>query len=69
MAGQDRLEGRVIARRGTVQLPRAEPIVFALAARVTVDTKRGMSFDELALTGDFGEVRGTGSIEDFSARA
>lgn len=66
MAGTDRLQGRVNARRGTVRLPRAEPLVFALAARVTLDTKRGLSFDDLSLTGDFGEIRGTGLIEDFA---
>ncbi|HEV2063094.1 MAG TPA: hypothetical protein VGS00_00925, partial [Thermoanaerobaculia bacterium] len=66
VAGTDRLQGRVIARRGTVHLPRAEPLVFALATRITLDTKRGLSFDDLSLTGDFGEIRGTGLIEDFA---
>lgn len=66
VAGTDRLEGRVIARRGTIHLPRAEPLIFALSTRVTLDTKRGLSFDDLSLVGDFGEIRGTGLIEDFA---
>lgn len=66
VAGPDRLMGRVIARRGTLHLPNAEPLVFALATRVTLDTKRGLTFDEIALTGDFGQIRGTGAIEDFA---
>ncbi|MGH9366036.1 MAG: hypothetical protein ACRD1B_12350, partial [Thermoanaerobaculia bacterium] len=66
VAGPDRLRGRVIARRGTLHLRNAEPLVFALASRVTLDTRRGLTFDELSLTGDFGEIRGTGAIEDFA---
>lgn len=69
VAGTDRLEGRVIARRGTVRLPRAEPLVFALSTRVTLETKRGLSLDDFSLLGDFGELRGTGLIEDFQSRA
>jgi hypothetical protein len=65
-AGPDRLTGRVVARRGTLHLPNAEPLVFALAARLSLNAKRGIAFDELAITGDFGQISGTGALEDFA---
>lgn len=62
----DRLTGRVLARRGTMHVPNSEPIVFSLNARVSVDTRRGIAFDEFVLTGEFGELRGTGALEQFA---
>jgi translocation and assembly module TamB len=65
-AGPNVMTGRVRARRGTFHLPNAEPLVFALSTRVTLDTKRGLDLDEIVVTGDFGQLRGTGAIEDFA---
>jgi hypothetical protein len=65
-AGPGRLAGRVVARRGTLRLPNAEPLVFALSTRIALDTMRGLVFDELDLTGEFGHLHGTGAIEDFA---
>ena len=62
----DRLTGRVLARRGTLQVSNAEPLVFSLNARVSLDTRRGLAFDEFVLAGDFGELRGTGALEQFA---
>jgi translocation and assembly module TamB len=62
----DRLTGRVLARRGTLQVSNSEPLVFSLNARVSLDTRRGLAFDEFVLTGDFGELRGTGALEQFA---
>ena len=61
-----RLTGRVLARRGTLSLPRAEPIVFSLQARISLDTKRGLAFDEVVVSGSFGDLRGTGTLEGFA---
>ena len=65
----DRLAGRILARRGTLQVPNAEPLVFSLNARVSLDTGRGLAFDEFVVTGDFGELRGTGALEQFARPA
>ncbi len=42
-AGPNAMTGRVLARRGTLHLPNAEPLVFALSTRVSLDTKRGLA--------------------------
>jgi len=65
-AGPNAMTGRVLARRGTLHLPNAEPLVFALSTRVSLDTKRGLALDEIVVTGDFGQLRGTGALEDFA---
>jgi translocation and assembly module TamB len=62
----DRLMGRVLARRGTLRVPNSEAVVFSLNARVSLDTRRGIAFDEFVVAGDFGELRGNGALEQFA---
>jgi hypothetical protein len=62
----NRLTGRVLARRGEVRLPSAEPLIFSLNARLSVDTRRGLTLDEFVVNGDFGELRGTGAVEQLA---
>ena len=64
--GPNRLTGQIMARRGTLHLPNSEPLVFTLSTRVTLDTKLGLAVNEVLVTGEFGQLRGTGAIENFA---
>jgi TamB, inner membrane protein subunit of TAM complex len=64
--GSDRLTGRLLARRGTLGIANAEPLVFSLTTRVSIDTRRGITFDDFLVKGEFGELRGTGAVERFT---
>ncbi len=58
----NRYRGTLSARRATVRLPGAEPLVGSLASRFRLDPG-GIFFDSIALDGSFGRVRATGAIE------
>ncbi|HSS43702.1 MAG TPA: translocation/assembly module TamB domain-containing protein, partial [Thermoanaerobaculia bacterium] len=60
-----RSRGMVVARRATIQIPNAEPLVMALSARFTLDPRQGATVDDLLLEGPFGRIRATGALENF----
>ncbi len=62
---RDRYRGTFVARRATVQIPDAEPLVMSLAARFFLDSRRGVTIDDLRLNGSFGQIRATGALENF----
>src|SRR5262249_36122957 len=59
----DRYEGKILARRATVRLPKAEPLVTALSAHFFLDPRRGVGIDDLRLAGAFGQIRASGEVE------
>jgi hypothetical protein len=66
-SGSDRYRGSLEARRATLRLPGAEPLVTALSTRFLLDAGRGISFEALDLSGSFGRLHASGAIE--TARA
>jgi hypothetical protein len=62
--GPDRYGGTVVARRGTFQLPKKEPIVAALGFRFRLEPGRGLTVDDLRLDGAFGRLVASGSLEE-----
>jgi len=65
--GRDRYRGSLEARRGTLKLPDAEPLVTALSTRFLLDSARGLTFDDVSLSGSFGRLHASGALE--TARA
>ena len=61
---RDRYEGRVLARRAVVRLPGAEPLVAAFSTRFLLDTRRGVTVDDLRISGPFGQLQIAGEIEN-----
>lgn len=59
--GQSR--GTLTARRATLKIAGAEPLIFGLSARFLLDPRRGITFDEVRLAGTFGEIHATGALE------
>ncbi len=64
VVARDRYEGTLEARRATVKLPNAEPLVAGLSARFRLDTRRGLTLEELRLSGAFGQIRASGELEN-----
>ena len=62
-AGADRYRGSFEARRATLKLPGAEPLVTALSTRFLLDSARGITFDGLELSGAFGRLHASGALE------
>ena len=60
---RSRYRGTLSARRATLQLPRAEPLAMSLSARVLLDPESGVLFEDLRLSGAFGEIQATGAVE------
>src|SRR6266542_3825066 len=65
--GSDRYRGSLEARRATLRLPNAEPLVTALSTRFLLDSARGLTFDDVSLSGSFGRLHASGALE--TARA
>jgi len=61
---RDRHEGRFLARRASLQLPNAEPLVAEISARFLLDPQRGVTVDDLRLAGSFGQLQVTGEVEN-----
>ena len=59
----NRYRGGLVARRATIRLPGAEPLVASLSARFRLDPGRGVFFDDLRMDGPFGRMHATGAIE------
>jgi translocation-and-assembly-module (TAM) inner membrane subunit TamB-like protein len=64
---RDRYTGTLAARRATVTLPNSEPLVAGLSARFRLDTRRGLTLDELRLSGAFGRLSISGEVEKLSS--
>ncbi|MGH9318226.1 MAG: translocation/assembly module TamB domain-containing protein [Thermoanaerobaculia bacterium] len=60
-----RSRGVIVARRATIHIANAEPLVMALSARFTLDSRQGLAVDDLRLEGPFGRIRATGALENF----
>jgi hypothetical protein len=61
----NRYRGLLVSQRATLRLPEAEPMVCGLDLRFRLDPVRGLALDSARAAGDFGEIRLSGSIEDF----
>ena len=61
--GEDHYSGALTARRMTLSLPSAEPIVSNLATRFHMEPGRGIVFETLRLAGSFGRLAAAGTIE------
>jgi hypothetical protein len=61
--GEDHYTGAVTARRMTLGLPSAEPIVSDLSTRFHVEPGRGIVFETVRVSGSFGRLTAAGSIE------
>ncbi len=61
--GPDRYSGVLLARRGTIQLPRKEPILAAVSLRFVLDAGSGVTVDDLRLEGPFGRLVVSGALE------
>ncbi len=59
----DRYRGSLEARRATLRLPGAEPLVMALSTRFELDSARGLTFREAGVSGAFGKLAVAGSLE------
>jgi len=60
---EDRYRGSLDARRATLKLPSAEPLTTQLSMRFLLDSARGVTFEDVGLSGAFGRLRASGSIE------
>jgi translocation and assembly module TamB len=65
---KDRYRGSLDARRATLRLPNAEPIVTTLSTRFLLDAERGLTIEDASLEGKFGKLSVAGSLET-AARA
>ena len=60
---QDRYRGTLEARRATLKLPTAEPLITQLSLRFLLDSARGVTLEDVGLSGAFGRLKASGSIE------
>ncbi|HKF43693.1 MAG TPA: translocation/assembly module TamB domain-containing protein [Thermoanaerobaculia bacterium] len=60
---QDRYRGSLDARRATLKLPSAEPLTTQLSMRFLLDSARGVTLEDVGLSGAFGRLKASGSIE------
>ncbi len=63
----DRYRGSLEARRATLKLRGAEPLVTSLSTRFTLDSARGITFEGVDLAGAFGRLHASGALETFGA--
>jgi hypothetical protein len=61
---RERYQGRLLVRRASLVLPRAEPLVAGLSARFLLDPRRGVTIDDFRISGAFGQVQASGEIEN-----
>src|SRR6202162_12039 len=59
----DRYRGSLEARRATLKLPGAEPLVMALSTRFALDAARGLTLENASVSGAFGKLSVAGSLE------
>ena len=59
----DRYRGSLEARRATVKLPGAEPLVMTLSTRFELDAARGLTLENSSVSGAFGKLSVAGSLE------
>ena len=59
----NRYRGSLDARRATLKLPKAEPIVTTLSTRFLLDAARGLTIEDASLAGTFGNLSVAGSLE------
>src|SRR5262245_33204123 len=62
---RNRYQGTLACRRATVRLPSAEPMALGLDLRFRIDPATGAAIESLRANGDFGELRATGSVDNF----
>ena len=60
----NRYRGLLDARKATLELPDAEPILCSLNLRFRLDPARGVVLEDSKMTGSFGELALSGSAED-----
>lgn len=63
--GRDRYRGTLLSRRAAMKISDAEPVVLGLSVRFLLDSKRGLTFDEIRLDGPLGQIHATGALENF----
>ena len=63
--GSDRYRGSLEARRATLKLRGAEPLVTSLSTRFLLDSARGFTLDDIELSGSFGRLHASGVLETF----
>lgn len=59
----DRYRGSLEARRATLKLPGAEPLVMALSTRFELSARRGLTLENASVSGAFGKLSVAGSLE------
>ena len=62
---RNRYQGTLACRRATLRLPSAEPMVLGLDLRFRIDPATGAAVESLRANGEFGELRATGSVDNF----
>jgi translocation and assembly module TamB len=62
---RNRYNGTLACRRATLRLPSAEPMVLGLDLRFRIDPETGAAIESLRANGEFGELRATGSVDNF----
>ena len=60
---ENRSRGTLEARRATLKLPGAEPLVTELSTRFLLDSARGFIFEDVSLSGAFGRLKASGTLE------
>lgn len=60
----NRYRGLLDARKATLGMPDAEPLLFSLNLRFRLDPARGLMLDSSKIAGAFGELDCSGSVED-----
>jgi len=61
----NRYYGSLDCRRASLRLPSAEPLAFGLDLRFRIDPDLGAAIESLRANGEFGELRATGSVDNF----
>jgi outer membrane protein insertion porin family len=59
-----RYRGTVACRKATLALRGAEPLVFGLDLRFRLDANRGLDVEALRAVGEFGDLRGSATVDD-----
>src|SRR5262245_28193201 len=62
---RNRYYGSLDCRRASLRLPSAEPLAFGLSLRFRIDPEHGAAIESLRANGEFGELRATGSVDNF----
>lgn len=60
----NRYRGAFLARRATVRLPGAEPLIGAISARFHLDPAAGVQLEDVRFEGPLGRIRAAGALEN-----